>query len=53
VEDDLELSVRVGSMYLMLLLWGSRGTWKKKDGVGQLVIFDGFGKLRDGGVSRH
>ena len=40
VEDDLELVLgSAGSMYLMLSMWGSRGTWSKKDGVGQLMIF--------------
>ena len=35
VEDDLELVLgSAGSMYLMLSMWGSRGTWLKKDGVG-------------------
>ena len=32
-------SVSVGSMYLMLSMWGNRGTWSKNDGVGQLQIF--------------
>ena len=31
-------SVSAGSIYVMLSMWGSRGTWSKKDGVGQLVI---------------
>jgi hypothetical protein len=39
-------------MYIMLSMWGSRGTWSKKDGVGQVVLFDGFGRLLDGGFSR-
>ena len=26
-------------MYLMLSMWGKRGTWSKNDGVGQLQIF--------------
>ena len=25
-------------MYLMLSMWGKRGTWSKNDGVGQLQI---------------
>ena len=32
-------SVSVGSMYLMLSMWGKRGTWSKNDGVGLLQIF--------------
>ena len=32
-------SESVGSMYLMLSMWGRRGTWSKNDGVGQLHIF--------------
>ena len=55
LEDDLELVFSEGRLHiLMLSMWGSRGTWSKKDGVGQLVIFfDGFGMLHAGGVSRH
>ena len=32
-------SVSAGSIYLMLSMWGSRGTWSKNDGVGQVMIF--------------
>jgi hypothetical protein len=44
--------LRTGSMYLMLSMWGSQGTWSKKDGVGQVVIFWWIQRLRDGGFFR-
>ena len=39
-EDDLELVLcECWFHILMLSMWGSRGTWSKNDGVGQVMIF--------------
>ena len=41
VEDDLELVLCERWFHILdaVSMWGSRGTWSKKDGVGQVMIF--------------